>query len=927
MIKALVEKVIGTKHDRTMKKLQPLVAAIGEWERRLEPLSDEELVAKTAEFRQRVDKGQSLDQLLPEAFATVRVASMRALGMRHFDVQLIGGMVMHQGKIAEMKTGEGKTLTATLPLYLNALSGKGAHLVTVNDYLASRDAEWMGQLYRFLGLSVGTIVRDLTTEERRAAYNSDITYGTNNELGFDYLRDNMKLRASDEVQRVLNFAIVDEVDSILIDEARTPLIISGQAEGSSELYTTIDAVVVDLRRDQHYTVDEEHRSVTLTDEGVDEVERRLGLDNLFEPTTIELVHHVSKALEAHTLYRKGEQYLIDDGKIVIVDEFTGRAMPGRRWSDGLHQAIEAKEGVQIREEQVTLATITYQNFFRMYDKLAGMTGTADTEAEEFGNIYKLDVVVIPTNRPIQRKDQPDLVYRTEREKFTAIVDQIVECNERGQPVLVGTVSVDKSEVISKVLAKRNISHSVLNAKQHGREADIVAQAGRKGSVTIATNMAGRGTDIVLGGNPDALARKVSPDAESEDYARAVAKFTEICAREKQEVLDAGGLFILGTERHDSRRIDNQLRGRAGRQGDPGESRFFLSLEDDLMKRFGADRIQGLMARLGMEDGVPIEANMVSKSIENAQKRVEGRNFDVRKHLLEYDDVMDVQRKTIYALRKEVISGDNIKEKILDCLEETLEALLDQHASAAVRAEEWDLEGLPNALKWQFDIEVEVSDLADTRHGLEKQLWEMIEQRFEEKIGELSVIADSYNENWKDQPDYEPKTTEDVFDDLGRETYLRELDRAWRDHLRAMASLRDAVRLHGYAQKDPKHTYKAEGYELFQSLKGAINSSVARMIMRIVVKKPESIDASRRTDQAAGQTGGAPRPLTIRATGPASAAAAAAATAARPSLPKIGRNDPCWCGSGKKYKQCHMRLDREHLEGKGGAPDKKDVSLV
>ncbi len=927
MFKALVEKVIGTKHDRTMKKLQPLVDSVATWEQRLKDLNDEQLAAKTVDFKQRVDKGESLDALLPEAFATVREGGMRALGMRHYDVQLIGGIIMHQGKIAEMRTGEGKTLTATLPLYLNALAGNGAHLVTVNDYLAARDAEWMGQLYGFLGLSCGTIIRDLTPAQRKAAYASDITYGTNNEFGFDYLRDNMKLSLDQEVQRGLAYAIVDEVDSILIDEARTPLIISGQSENSSEHYGRINAIVAALNRDEHYIVDEEHSSVTLTDEGVDEIEARLGIDNLFEPSNIEMVHHVNKALEAHTLYRQGEKYLIQEGKIVIVDEFTGRPMPGRRWSDGLHQAIEAKEGVQIREEQVTHATITYQNYFRMYGKLAGMTGTADTEAEEFGNIYNLDVVVIPTNKPIIRKDQPDLVYRTEREKFTAIVDQIVECNERGQPVLVGTVSVDKSEVISKVLTKKGIAHSVLNAKQHGREADIVAQAGRKGAVTIATNMAGRGTDIVLGGSPAELAEKVNPDPESPQYQKAFENFKTRCAEEKAGVLASGGLFILGTERHDSRRIDNQLRGRSGRQGDPGESRFFLSLEDDLMKRFGADRIQGIMQRLGMEDGVPIEAGMVSKSIENAQKRVEGRNFDVRKHLLEYDDVMDIQRKAIYERRREIIGGENIQEHVLDALDEALGDVLEQHCSNAVRVEEWDLDGLPRAVKFGFDDDVEREELPDTRFGIEKFLWERIEARLNEKIDDMQFIADRYNEFYADQEDYVQKDKHVVFRDWVREAYLKQLDTSWRHHLQAMQALRDAVRLHSYAQKDPKHAYKKEGYELFEALKSEISGAVSRTVMRVTVSKQVRAPAAagapaQQAAQAPAAQQAAPKRnrITMSGGGVGAAAAAMAAAAAgnRPSLPKIGRNDPCWCDSGKKYKQCHMKLDRDNADAAAAA---------
>ncbi len=918
MIQTLIHKVFGTRHDREMKKLQPLVQAVATWEKRLKDLSDDELKAKTADFKQRFEKGEALNKMLPEAFATMRVASTRVMHMRHYDVQLIGGMVLHRGSIAEMKTGEGKTLTATLPMYLNAISGKGAHLVTVNDYLASRDAEWMGQLYRWMGMSVGIIVQNLSDQQRRDAYSSDITYGTNNEFGFDYLRDNMKFSLTDRVQRPLNFAIVDEVDSILIDEARTPLIISGQAEQNDAIYYRINNVVVDLKRDEDYVVDEEHRSVTLTDEGVDKVQERLGVENLFEPTNIELVHHVTKALEAHTLYKRDERYMVIDGKVVIVDEFTGRQMPGRRWSDGLHQAVEAKEGVKIQAESMTMATITYQNFFRMYEKLAGMTGTADTEAEEFQKIYDLDVVVIPTNKPVIRLDQSDVVYRTEREKFTAIVDQIEEAHKKGQPVLVGTISVDKSEVISKVLKKKKIAHSVLNAKYHDREADIVAQAGRKGAVTIATNMAGRGTDIVLGGNPEALAERVNPDHDSDEFKAALAKFTEKCTAEKQEVLAAGGLFILGTERHDSRRIDNQLRGRAGRQGDPGESRFFLSLEDDLMKRFGADRIQGLLSRLGMEEGVPIEAGMVSKSIENAQKRVEGRNFDVRKHLIEYDDVMEVQRNTIYELRRKILEGDDMMELVLDVLDDALRAIMNMYCAAEIRPADWDLEALARELKDMFGIELDPADLPEGRQKLEIVLWKMVEDRFRAKIDELEYIAEKYNERFDEEADYEPKTKETVFSDLAQQNFLRELDKGWREHLNSMRALRDSVGLQSYAQKDPKYIYKKEGFDLFDELQATINTNVARNLMRMVVKREESVQQASVARNA---------PLTVRPVGPRPSATAptpavptpAAEPQPRRALPKLGRNDNCWCGSGKKYKHCHLRSDQEAAEGGAPAP--------
>ncbi|PRP96359.1 preprotein translocase subunit SecA [Enhygromyxa salina] len=665
MLQRVLKKVFGTKHQRQVKKIQPLVDKIGSLEKTLQPLRDDELKAKTAEFKQRIDNGESLDELLPEAYATVREAATRTLGMRHYDVQMIGAIAMHRGMVLEMRTGEGKTLTATAALYLNALSGRGAHLITVNDYLASRDAEWMGQIYNYLGLSVGAIVHGLFHHERQTAYRRDITYGTNNEFGFDYLRDNMKETIEKYVQRELNYAIVDEVDSILIDEARTPLIISGESAKPAELYKTVDRAVPQLRKDLDYVVDEKASSAQLTDAGVDRIEKLLGCKNLYAKENTELKHHVDQGLRAHVLYKRDVNYLVEKGEIVIVDEFTGRKMEGRRWSDGLHQAIEAKENVPIQPESQTLATITYQNYFRMYDKLAGMTGTADTEAEEFHKIYNLEVLVVPTNREIIRNDMDDVVYKSERGKFMAAVKQIRECHERGQPVLVGTTSVEKSQVIHQLLERSGVPHSVLNAKNHEREAYIVAQAGRKHAITVATNMAGRGTDIILGGNAELMAKAhYDPDKEPEAFAKLHAGLKEQCEAEKKEVLGVGGLFILGTERHESRRIDNQLRGRAGRQGDPGASRFFLSLEDDLMRIFGADRISGLMERLGMEEDVPIEAPMVNKAIENAQTKVEAMHFDTRKNLFEYDNVMNEQRKAIYALRRQILEG-RYQPEILD----------------------------------------------------------------------------------------------------------------------------------------------------------------------------------------------------------------------------------------------------------------------
>src|SRR3954453_3108879 len=668
IVDAVLAKIFGTKNEREVKEMLPTVAAINDLEPAMRELSDIDLAAKTIGFKEKLAQGATLDDLLIEAFAVVREAGRRVLNMRHFDVQLIGGMVLHKGRISEMKTGEGKTLVATLPCYLNALEGKGVHVVTVNDYLARRDAEWMGRIYNFLGMSVGVIVHGLTDAERQHNYRCDITYGTNSEFGFDYLRDNMKDSIERYVQRELNFAIVDEVDSILIDEARTPLIISGPAEESADLYQKVNAIIPSLRKDIDYTVDEKAHSAMLTDSGVDRVERKLAIGNLYDPGNISWLHHVTQALRAHSLYKRDVNYLIEEGKVIIVDEFTGRKMPGRRWSDGLHQAIEAKEAVEIQEENQTLATIRYQNYFRIYKKLAGMTGTADTEAEEFHKIYKLGVTVVPTNRPMLRKDADDAVYKNERGKFRAVVDEIVDCHKRGQPVLVGTVSVEKSEVVASLLRKKQIPHNVLNAKQHEKEAHVVAQAGRKGAVTISTNMAGRGTDIILGGNAEFMARaEIDPEnagkpghewppEQEEAFQQGFARFKAQCDAEKQEVLTAGGLHILGTERHESRRIDNQLRGRSGRQGDPGSSRFFLSLEDDLMRIFGAERITGLMERLGMEEDVPIEHGLINRAIENAQKKVEGHNFDIRKNLLEYDDVMNQQRKAIYALRRQVLEG-------------------------------------------------------------------------------------------------------------------------------------------------------------------------------------------------------------------------------------------------------------------------------
>ena len=917
MMDAIVKKLFGTRNERELKKMYPLIAKIESLESGLTGLSDDELRAKTDEFRARIAKGESLDDILPESFAVVREASKRVFGKRHYDVQMLGGMVLHRGSIAEMRTGEGKTLTATLPLYLNALTGKGAHLVTVNDYLAARDAEEMGHIFSFLGMTTGVIVHGLTDQQRQAAYACDITYGTNNEFGFDYLRDNMKYELENLVQRDLNFAIVDEVDSILIDEARTPLIISGQAEESSELYLRVNRIVAYLLRDEDYIVDEENRNVSLTDAGTDKVQERLEITNLYEPSNIKLLHHVNKGLEAHTLYKRDEQYLVREGKIIIIDEFTGRAMDGRRWSDGLHQAIEAKEGVPIQNESVTMATVTYQNFFRMYPKLSGMTGTALTEEEEFGSIYKLQVFSIPTNRPIQRLDNPDIVYRTEGEKFAAIVDQIEACYQKGQPVLVGTVSVDKSEVISTVLRRKNIAHNVLNAKMHEREADIVAQAGRKGAVTIATNMAGRGTDILLGGNPDGLARVEVGVDEGPEFEAARERYRVQCAGEREEVLAAGGLFILGTERHESRRIDNQLRGRAGRQGDPGESRFFLSLEDELMKRFGADRMQGIMLTLGMEEGVPLESGLITRTVEGAQKRVEGRNFDIRKSLIEYDDVLDRQRKAVYGLRRRVLKSDGLDELVLDIFDNSVSNILDQYANEGVRVEDWDLDKLAVRFQEIFDIEVSAQDLPRSRRDLESILWGKVMELLDRKHSELAPMAEIYNQSYKDQPDFKEKDGHTVFQDLARNAFLRELDNRYRDHLKGMRNLRDAVGLHGHAQKDPKQIYKKEGFSLFQRTQGEIYEKAAHFLSRVVVQNEQSIrdaEALKGTKNAGPRILEAPTDQSVESVARRAFAASLAAglprSEAPAAIPKIGRNEPCWCGSGKKYKHCHLRTDEE-----------------
>jgi preprotein translocase subunit SecA len=900
--KFVQNKMFGSKNERELKKLRPIVNQINDLEPGIRALSDQRLKAKTGELRQafqravedrignKTDLAENarhlaeydvLNSLLPEAFAVAREAAVRVLGQRHYDVQLVGGLVLHQGKIAEMKTGEGKTLVATLPVFLNAIAGRGVHVVTVNDYLAQRDAEWMGRIYRWLGMSVGVIIHGLTDQERQQAYNSDVTYGYNSEFGFDYLRDNMKFRLSDYVQREHFFAIVDEVDSILIDEARTPLIISGPAEEATDKYYRVNAIVPKLKRDRDYTVDEKSRSSVLTEDGVSRVEDLLSVNNLYNPQNIEILHHVNQALRAHTLFKREVDYIVsDDNKVHIVDEFTGRILEGRRWSDGLHQAVEAKEGVTIENENQTLATITYQNYFRMYKKLAGMTGTAETEKEEFSKIYSLNVNVIHTNVPNNRIDGQDVIYRTEEEKFAAVVEEIAELNERGQPVLVGSISIEKSEEIARRLKKAGIKHNVLNAKHHAKEAEIVAQAGRFGAVTISTNMAGRGTDIVLGGNPEFLAKlHADPDEDQDRYLEVLKKFQVTCAEEREQVLEQGGMHILGTERHEARRIDNQLRGRAARQGDPGSSRFYLSLEDDLLRIFGADRLKGLMERLGMEEGVPIEHKWVTRSIESAQKRVEGQNFEIRKSLLEYDDVMNLQRKSIYELRRKVLAGENMREQILELIEDILVAELDATCSEEVNAEDWDIKGLEDRVYGVFGQRVLLEDIPRNRERLGDRLWEEMENLYklkEEQVGPENM-----------------RRVEHYF-------YLQEIDQQWKDHLLAMDHLRSGVSLRGYAQKDPKQEYKKEGYDLFMAMTHRIKTEVAKKLIQVQLETEDAGDRLMRQRMARRRT-------MVEGQGPSAAGSGSGGKVqtVRRSGKKVGRNDPCPCGSGKKYKKCCM----------------------
>ncbi len=1029
MLTWALKKLLGTSHEREVKRLRPRVELINALEPKISKLTDAELKAKTAEFKEKLDQGASVDDILVDAFAVCREAGKRSLKMRHFDVQLIGGMVLNNGAIAEMRTGEGKTLVATLACYLNALEGKGVHVVTVNDYLARRDSEWMGKLYGFLGLSTGVVVNSQGDREKKEAYRCDITYGQNNEFGFDYLRDNMKFSALEYAQRELHYAIVDEVDSILIDEARTPLIISGQQEASSAKYQSINEVIPRLRKDEHYDVDEKAHSVSLTDSGIDHAQKLMGITNLYDPVNLESLHILSQCLRAHALYKRDVNYLVaDDGKVMIIDEFTGRVLPGRRWSDGLHQAVEAKENVRIQEETRTMATITFQNLFRLYKKLGGMTGTADTEAAEFHSTYKLNVIQIPTNKPVGRIDHEDLVYKTEREKFTAVTDELIEYYERGQPVLVGTTSVEKSGAVAKILKKKGIPHAVLNAKQHEKEAYVVAQAGRKGAITVSTNMAGRGTDIVLGGNPEMLAKlefkeqNRDPDAEPEEFAKVVAKLEASCKAEGDEVKAAGGLHILGTERHESRRIDNQLRGRAGRQGDPGSSRFYLSLEDDLMRIFAGDRVKALMERMGMPDDEPIEHPWVTKSISDAQTKVEGRNFDIRKNLLEYDDVMSEQRKTVYTIRQQLLLGiykpeklddegkptgkprkikplDRIRDEVKDAIRDmllhygmplpkngepvkkptTIEELEELFSMESLRGDIYQFWG------YRFDYK---EGEAKKPMKIYERLLEEIPQSVTEQRERLLDLTDGIigamieescpstipPEDWKwkdlhsgmfENFSFKPVEFEHINDvgelahklytqaaavldakekEMGTELlvrafrhfYLEEIDRAWVEHLTNMEHLRDGIGLRGYGQRDPKQEYKKEGYDLFVNMMLATNSNVATKVFKVQVQKPNEIERMEQEDLARHEAalasmqlrhGSEPDGGEAEASAPGQSQpprrpqARAVAQPVQRAAPKVGRNDPCPCGSGQKFKKCHGAA----LEDENAPPDAEDAN--
>jgi len=902
MFVRLLSILFGSSNDRVLKALNPQIEKANAFESSLQPLDDQGLAEKTETFKKRLEAGETLDDILAEAFAVCREMSKRRLGMRHFDVQLLGGMILHQGRIAEMRTGEGKTLVATLPLYLNALEGKGAHLVTVNDYLAKRDAQWMGPLYHSLGLSLGIIQHEVSFRfdptydspdkrlqylrpcSRQEAYGADITYGTNNEFGFDYLRDNLVVTDAEQgVQREPHYAIVDEVDSILIDEARTPLIISGPTEQSTDLYYQVDHVIPKLKKEEDFTVEEKTKTVALTDEGNVKVEKLLGVDNLYDLQHLNLVHHVVKALQAHVLYKRDVEYVVKDGEVIIVDEFTGRMMPGRRWSDGLHQAVEAKEGVKIANENQTLASVTFQNYFRMYKKLAGMTGTADTEAGEFAKIYNLEVNVIPTNRSMVRLDNPDVVYRTEKEKFDAIADDIKEHYEQGQPVLIGTISIEKSERLSTLLNHRGVKHNVLNAKFHEKEAEIIAQAGQKGAVTIATNMAGRGTDIVLGGNAEALFKQQfiyrGEEMSEEEQAKAFEAIKSTCDADKEEVLVAGGLHIVGTERHESRRIDNQLRGRSGRQGDPGSSRFFLSLEDDLLRIFASERVSNLMLKLGMEEGVPIEHRMVTKSIENAQKKVEGHNFEIRKHLLEYDDVMNKQREVIYKHRQNVLGATDVTEEILDMVEGIGEGLVETYCPEEQYSEEWDFKGLTESVHGQFGLDaLKVDELKELgRDALKEDVPAKLKQAYRDKVQALVQ---------------EQGAGEDLIHYIERTILLQMIDQHWKDHLWGMDQMKDGIGLRGYGQKDPLAEYKREGYDMFAGMMGRIKGDTLERLFKFQLVRGERPKAEIETAR--------PQQMSLNR----GEAATAPKQPVHRTEEKIGRNDPCPCNSGKKYKKCH-----------------------
>lgn len=838
MVLDFLTKFFGSSNDRLLKKIQPIIDKINEFEPQIQALSDTQIGEKTTEFKNRLAKGETLDDILPEAFALVREASVRTLGLRHYDVQLIGGIALHRGTIAEMKTGEGKTLMSTLPAYLNALTGKGVHIVTVNDYLARRDAEWMAQVYDFLGLTVGVILHDMDSQERKQAYAADITYGTNNEFGFDYLRDNMKFDPQELAQGDLHFAIVDEVDSILIDEARTPLIISGPAEKSTHLYAQANTIIPAFKKETDYTLDEESKTVSLTEEGIAKGEELLNVDNLYDPANIELLHHLNQALKAHVIFKRDTDYIVKNGQVVIVDEFTGRLMTGRRYSEGLHQALEAKEGVKIENENQTLASITFQNYFRMYDKLSGMTGTADTEAEEFKKIYNLDVLVIPTHKPMVREDRADLIYKTQQEKYDAAIKEIIQLHKKGQPVLVGTISIDVSESLSEKLKKKGIKHNVLNAKHHKAEAEIVANAGQKGAVTISTNMAGRGTDIKLGEGVTAL----------------------------------GGLHILGTSRHESRRIDNQLRGRAGRQGDPGSSRFYLSLEDDLLRIFGGDRIHAVMDRLGIEEGEHIEHKLISKAIENAQSKVEGHNFEIRKHLLEYDDVMNQQREIIYRQRREALTAKDLKQVAQDMMEDVSYDLVEGFVSDKTALKDSDLEGLSSAIKGQFNMDL----------SLDKPVQENFSA---DQLGEFVFHAAQAVYQKKEQM-YGPE----IIRHAERFIILQTVDTRWKEHLLNMDHLKEGIGLRGYAQQDPLRIYKKEGFDMFQDLMNRIKQEVVDILFKIQIASPTQVEEMKQEEQ---------QDLTFSSHSDQSAPK----QPVRRSSEKVQRNAPCPCGSGKKYKKC------------------------